>query len=338
MRVLFDIGHPAHVHLFRNARKLLIERGHEVYVVAREKEVTHRLLEAYGIGYIEGSSKRGGWRRGLELFEWFWIIYRQLKRREVDVVASIGSVAAAWAAKLRGVPHLAFNDTETATRQRALYLPATERIFTPRCCLDDYGPKHVRYDGLHDLAYLRPEQFTPDPTVRAELGVRDDERYVLFRFVSWDAIHDWGANRENPESIKRLVALASAAGRVFISAEDELPSELEPLRLKLPAHRLHDAMAFAAAVVGDGSSTATEAAVLGVPSLYISPFADSFGYINFLKGYGLIKAVKTVEEGERELSELLKNPNPDDRRKRRLQMLNDTIDVAEYIADMCVCK
>jgi predicted glycosyltransferase len=44
MRILIDIGHPAHVHYFKNAINQLQQRGHAVFVVAREKEVSFRLL------------------------------------------------------------------------------------------------------------------------------------------------------------------------------------------------------------------------------------------------------------------------------------------------------
>jgi hypothetical protein len=39
MKVLIDIGHPAHVHFFRNAIRELESKGHAVKVTARDKEV-----------------------------------------------------------------------------------------------------------------------------------------------------------------------------------------------------------------------------------------------------------------------------------------------------------
>ena len=57
MRILFDMGHPAHVHFFKNAIWELEKQGHEVKVTARDKDVTLELLEAYGIPYeIWGSA------------------------------------------------------------------------------------------------------------------------------------------------------------------------------------------------------------------------------------------------------------------------------------------
>ena len=52
MRILVDINHPAHVHLFKNLIWLLQRRGHHVRVTARQKDVTCDLLDALGIKYV----------------------------------------------------------------------------------------------------------------------------------------------------------------------------------------------------------------------------------------------------------------------------------------------
>ena len=49
MRVLIDLNHPAHAHLFRHVFRGLVARGHECRVTARDKDVTLRLLAAWGI-------------------------------------------------------------------------------------------------------------------------------------------------------------------------------------------------------------------------------------------------------------------------------------------------
>ena len=48
MNILFDIGHPAHVHLFKNAIWKLEAKGHKVAITSREKDVTTSLLDYYG--------------------------------------------------------------------------------------------------------------------------------------------------------------------------------------------------------------------------------------------------------------------------------------------------
>ena len=49
MKILIDIGHPAHVHYFRNFIGIMQEKGHEFFVTARDKEVSHQLLNIYKI-------------------------------------------------------------------------------------------------------------------------------------------------------------------------------------------------------------------------------------------------------------------------------------------------
>ena len=49
MRVLIDIGHPAHVHFFRRPIEILREHGHEILITSRLKEIAGDLLDAYGM-------------------------------------------------------------------------------------------------------------------------------------------------------------------------------------------------------------------------------------------------------------------------------------------------
>ena len=51
MKLLFLVGHPAHVHLFRHSIAELRARGHSVWIAAIEKETTLRLLSLYGLDY-----------------------------------------------------------------------------------------------------------------------------------------------------------------------------------------------------------------------------------------------------------------------------------------------
>ncbi|MBK9097317.1 MAG: DUF354 domain-containing protein [bacterium] len=58
MKIFIDIGHPAHVHYFRNFIKIMESKGHEILVSARDKEVTHDLLNAYNIKFVTRGSGR----------------------------------------------------------------------------------------------------------------------------------------------------------------------------------------------------------------------------------------------------------------------------------------
>ena len=52
MRILISIGHPAHVHYFKNFIKIMKKRGHEFMIIAIDKNITHQLLNYYKIPFI----------------------------------------------------------------------------------------------------------------------------------------------------------------------------------------------------------------------------------------------------------------------------------------------
>ena len=60
MRVLIDIGHPAHVHLFRNMALELMKEGSVVLFTCREKEFEKELLVYYGLPYRSLGRKYSG--------------------------------------------------------------------------------------------------------------------------------------------------------------------------------------------------------------------------------------------------------------------------------------
>ena len=52
MKIFIDIGHPAHVHYFRNFIKIMEKNGHHFLILARDKEITQELLNHYKIPYV----------------------------------------------------------------------------------------------------------------------------------------------------------------------------------------------------------------------------------------------------------------------------------------------
>ena len=81
MKILIDIGHPAHVHYFKNFINLMKKNGHSFCVVSRDKEVTFNLLDSYKIPYISrGSGAKGIIGKFLYLFKANFIIYKISKK------------------------------------------------------------------------------------------------------------------------------------------------------------------------------------------------------------------------------------------------------------------
>lgn len=121
----------------------------------------------------------------------------------------------------------------------------------------------------HELAYLHPNRFTPDKTVLNELGVGENDKYVLLRFVSWNATHDAGHKGMSYENKLKAVEEFSKYAKVFISSEKELPDELKKYKLPTAPERVHDVMAFASMIFGESATMVSEGVVLGVPGIYM---------------------------------------------------------------------
>jgi predicted glycosyltransferase len=192
-------------------------------------------------------------------------------------------------ALLNKIPMIVCDDTEKNWLVQKIYASCSDAIVVPACFGKTLNRRQFCFDGYYELAYLSPRYFQPDNSVLEDLGLASGEKFVLLRFVSWQAVHDISHRGLSNEEKQELVAAFSGLDRVFISAEGELPDGLELLRLKIPPELIHQVMAQAALVFSEGATMAAEAAVLGVPSIYCSELRP--GYIDDLeKRYGLLNA------------------------------------------------
>jgi predicted glycosyltransferase len=290
MRILFDIVHPAHVHFFKNMISALRARGHATHVLARDKEVTCRLLDGLGLPYdVAGRPSRWGRIGQLkELVERNVVLVRLIRRFGADVVVT-RNPAGVQAARLAGA--VGIFDTDDGAAAGVHFhaaRPFAHFLTSPDCLPGRWGARHFRYPGFKQSAYLHPDHFTPDPTVRDELGIADGERVFIVRFVSMEASHDHGESGMSLETRRSVIERLLPHGRVFLSTEGPTPPEWEHLRFALPPTRLHDAMAFADLVVGDSQTMSAEAAFLGTPSLRVSTFAGRLDCLEELEHeYGM---------------------------------------------------
>jgi len=60
MNILINYSHPAHVHFFKNATRILKKKGHKIIAVSRDKEFTIDLLNAYDMGHQVLTNKGKG--------------------------------------------------------------------------------------------------------------------------------------------------------------------------------------------------------------------------------------------------------------------------------------
>lgn len=269
MNILIDIGHPAHVHLFRCFAHDMLVAGNKVLFTCRDKEFEIELLEAEGFDYkCFGKKYRSTVGKLWGLLKFDWKELRTCWKFKPDILLSHGSMYAAHAAWLCGKPHISFEDTYNFEQIR-LYEPFTKAILTGDYDHPFISQKEIHYAGYHELAYLHPSRFSPDRSVLDELAVREGEKYCLLRFVSWNATHDKGHKGMSYENKLKAVAEFSKYGKVFISSEKELPEELKKYKLPTAPEKVHSVMAFASMIFGESATMVSEGVVLGVPGVYM---------------------------------------------------------------------
>jgi predicted glycosyltransferase len=335
MQILIDINHPGQVHLFKHASWEWQSRGHGVLIVGRKKDVTLNLLRAYGLQHIEGTVRRpGNLNLALELLKKTVTLVKWAKSFKADILLSLGSPAAAWASRLTGIPHVALEDTEHSTGQYMLYAPFTDLICTPSCFKKDLGRKHCRYNGYHELAYLHPRRFKPNPDVLDECGLSDKDIYFVVRFVSWQATHDVGQRGFGFKDRRRLLFELQKIGRVLLTSEAPVPGDLEVFRIGISPTKIHDLLYYSSLYIGEGATMASEAAMLGTPSIYVNTLTA--GTLEEQeKVYGLLHWVPVVEEANALAMKLALNGElRAGYRHRRDRMLAEKIDVTAWLVDL----
>ena len=195
----------------------------------------------------------------------------------------------------------------------------TQDVASLRCC-------------THDIAYLHSKYFTPNPNIFDLLKISSNDKFFILRFVSWQAAHDIGQKGSSIELKRKLIDLCSKHGKVFITSEAKIDAEFEEYSIAIPPEKMHDALYFATMYIGEGGSMATEAAILGTPSILVNSL--SAGVFDELENrYRMLLTFSPSEEEKiiKTAQNLLNNENlkPEWLAKKD-KFINDKIDLTEY--------
>lgn len=332
MRIVVDINHPADVHFFKNFIREMEKRGHVILITASRKEISYRLLDNYGFHY----EKLGSY--GISLGEKMINIplldlkmYQAARKFNPDIFVGFGSIRAAHVSKVLRKPCINFEDTDHAKWEHRLYVPFADVVLTPACFTRDFGKKQVKIDTYKELFYLHPDFFRPDISVLADAGLLPDEKFIIVRFVAFDAQHDLG--QSGLQNREELVTQLEKYGKVFITSEGALPEHLKKYQLTVPLEKLHDLLYFATLYFGEGSTTAAEAAMLGTPAIYVSSLSGGLGYVSDLEQkYGLMYSYRDQQQAVEKAGELLKNPQvKQEWMQKRDNFLKDKLNATQFL-------
>jgi uncharacterized protein len=301
-RILFEVAHPAHVHMFRHMATELADGGAEVRWSSRDKDSTLELLERFGIDHVVASRPAPDRTRAADAAELVrrartirevlrsWRPHVLLTRNPSGVLAGLGTRT--WTV-------FDTDDGRAVGAHHLLAAPFADVVTSSVLDPASHGPRHRRYPGLKSHAYLHASRYRPDPEWRArlELGPHDGRLSVL-RLSRHDASHDRRTDALSDRAKQQVLDLLRAHGAVVLSVEGE------PTRLVLrdgserlvPADAFHDLLAQADVCVTDGQSVAAEAAVLGVPAFRLSGFSRRVWYLELLEDAGLVRNFQPGEE------------------------------------------
>jgi len=268
---LFDLGHPAHVHYFKWHIKKLKEQGSVVTVVARDKDVTHKLLSAYDIHFISrgsGSDKVFG-----KLIYMLRHIHRHVTEKygPHDVSVEYASFYIAIAAFFLGKKSIILDDTESGFIQRWLYLPFASRIIVPEVFSASVPKfKTKRLSGVFEELYMSDLN-------QKEFNISRSKKRCILRLVKWSANHDIGLKGISSKSLM-IRMLKDSGYEVFVSSETgNIPEGT--VRYSAPVEEFHDFLATCDLYVGESATVASEACAAGVYSIYFDK--NGRGYTNY---------------------------------------------------------
>lgn len=334
MKIILDIGHPKDVNVFKNVVSQLKIRGHDIKIVTRAKENTRRIVKELGLSCEFGPYYKSMAGKAFGVIRNDIWLYNIAKRFKPDVFISPGSPYSAQVSKLLGKPHLAFIDTEIAGPAIKLMLPFTDTVYTSTSFYLDLGPKQERFNGYYELAYLHPKYFIPKKEVLQKYRLNDD--YIILRLSALSSHHDIGASGfsfKSEEELKEYIKVLEEYGRVIVSSEVVPWKMIEDYQLKFKPNELHDILFHSKLCIGEGATMASEAAILGVPSIYVS--STQRGYLNELEEkYGLAYTISDNKAAlDKAVSLLKKEKLKEEWQLKRQKMLKEKIDVVGFMVE-----
>jgi len=331
LKVMFDIGHPAHVHMFKNSINLFEKRGHEVKVLLRDKDNAKRLLDSLGIEYLLLSGHaRYLSNKAMTLGKNLLTARKLAKTWGADIFIGESSYLS-YISKIMGKISINVWLNERATLENTLFIPSTDIILTSTSFEDKLPEsKVVRFPGNSALAYLHPSYFSQDSQIKEKLGLNKNDSYSVIRLVAWKAAHDFKESGIPQSKLPTLISELERYGHIYISAEEKISRNLSKYVLPLPPETMHHVLAGAKFHIGEGATMVMEAADLGVPSIYISSIRR--GYLHELEKYGLAHSFTTFEKAFPFIQDILKENA--DLVKKHNRLLQESLDMNKLLVDI----
>ena len=341
MRIVFVVYHPVDPNITFSIASDVIQNGGDcMYLIVEKEGIIEEIVKQKGYKYkVVGSSSETVLGKFLTAVTIIPKMRRNIDKFNPDIVFSPAAPYTSFSMLLSRIPLVCWEDTETATFNYRFSMWRIDCLLL----IDSYyreikENKVLRFDGYKELAYLHPSIFKLDPSVLSELGLSKDDTIVLMRFSALHAMHDLGLRSEavsNDNLILRFIQRIEDEydAKVFISVtERDLDERFEKYKLKLHPNKYVHLLSYCSLYLGEGTTTASEAGVLGVPWIVVRN--KPLGYLNDQENkYKLGYRLDNLEEAFAKSEIILKNKENkllyEERQKR---MISDKINVPRYLS------
>ncbi len=338
-KIIIYLGHPAHYQLFKNVIQNLSNKGHEIKLIISKKEILEDLLNAANIEYqnIHPENRQNNFLNYiLKIIKRNIRLYRICKEFKPDLLVGT-SVENSHISKLLRIPSINVNedDSNVVPLYANLSYPWASVILNPVSCSSGrWEHKAVKYNGFHELAYLHPNQFTPDINI-VKKYVQTDDPLFLIRFSKLAAHHDVGIRGLNNENTLNIISILKPHGKVLITSEKEIAPNLDQFRIDINPLDIHHLLAYSKIFISDSQTMSAEAGILGTPFIRYNDFVGRIGYLNEIEqkyelGFGF--RISEITQLYDKLIELIHTTDIDEVFKsRKEKLLSDKIDVAKFL-------
>lgn len=336
-KILIDINHPAHVHLFKHFIAEMRTRGYSVLITAKNVKSIQELLRIYAIDSISVGAKKDRMvaKYVYEFLHVLKLVYIVLVKR-VDYGIGV-SMVLPIVSKLTGIKSFALDDDDIAvTPLFGKAVSLANVILTPNSlAFEDRGRNHICHQSFHELAYLHPNRFRPNLAILQEAGVSPEEPYFILRFNAFKAHHDTDAVGLSLTQKLALVDLLKPYGKLFITTERAIEPELEAYRLPVSSEKIHTLMYYATLFIGDSQTMVSEAALLGTPSVKLNSFAGRLSVPNEIEHHYALCYSFLPQDFDSMMHKIRELLEADDIKlqwqRRRETMLKTKIDLTSFL-------
>jgi len=203
MTLLFDLGHPAHLHLFKHTIVALKDKGHKVIITAKDQPVLIALLHDAGLDFInlgrKGSSLPA---KALKQLVFDWKVWRIARKHHVDMGLGV-SMSVPHAALFCKMKSVLFDDDDRAVTPLFYRFAhsVADRVLSPSClAFQQGGAKYTYYEGYHELAYLHHRAGWTD--LSEHLAMRPADGFPL-RDVGHENARAHNISQRRPGALQR---------------------------------------------------------------------------------------------------------------------------------------